>query len=96
VVDPGIRAALGQNTIEVSFNLRIWVAMYTTAPATRVYFRGDAASDAVFFPGPMMNNIPLTVGFDVGQGRVVYTSFHQERNLTPDMQTVLNLLVFEL
>jgi hypothetical protein len=96
VVDPGIRAALGQPTIQVSFDLPAWVAMYSTAPATRVYFRGTANSGTFFGPGPAMNNIPLTVGFDVGLGRVVYTSFHQERNLTPDMQAVLNLLVFEL
>ena len=68
----------------------------STAPATRVYFRGNAQSATIFGPGATMTNIPLTVGFDVGLGRVVFTSFHQERNLTPDMQTVLNLLVFEL
>jgi hypothetical protein len=100
VTDPGIRAALGQQTIQVSFDLDAWVAMFGTAPATRVYIRATAegAAYSLFGPGEnfTMNNIPLTVGFDVGQGRVVFTSFHQERNITPDMQQVLNLLVFEL
>ena len=100
VTDPGIRAALGQQTIQVSFGLGAGVGMFGTAPATRVYIRATAegAAYSLFGPGEnfTMNNIPLTVGFDVGQGRVVFTSFHQERNITPDMQQVLNLLVFEL
>ncbi|MEW5849506.1 MAG: carboxypeptidase-like regulatory domain-containing protein [Myxococcota bacterium] len=97
VVDPGIRAALGQQQIDVSYDLNQWVAMKTAAAATRIYIRGSA--DAInydTFATYSMANIPFTVGFDVGQGRVIYTSFHQERNITPDMQAVLNLLVFEL
>ena len=97
VTDPGIRAALGQNTVAISYDLPAWVAMQSTAPATRVYIRGTASgTNASGFGNVTMSNIPFTVGFDVGQGRVVYTSFHQERNLTPDMLAVLNLLVFEL
>jgi len=98
VVDPGIRAALGQSTVELSFDLAVWVMMRQTALATRVYIRGNPRQCAgcTCQPGATVNNVPLTVGFDVGQGRVVFTSFHQERNITDDMLQVLNLLVFEL
>lgn len=96
VVDPGIRAALGQQTVNLSFDLPAWVAMKSTAPATQTYIRGNAERSQGFFGTAQMANIPFTVGFDVGQGRVIFTSFHQERNVTPDMVAVLNLLVFEL
>lgn len=97
VVDPGIRAALGQNTVALSFDLPYWVAMFGTAPAVKVYFRGNAEWSGPFgIGGGTMTNIPFTVGFTVGAGRVIFTSFHQERNITQDMQQVLNLLVFEL
>ena len=39
---------------------------------------------------------PLSVGFTIGAGRVVFTTFHQEPSSDPEIEKLLRLLVFEL
>jgi hypothetical protein len=41
-------------------------------------------------------NIPHTVGFSFGAGKVLYTSFHQEPGINFDQERILQLLMFEL
>ena len=41
-------------------------------------------------------NAPLLVSHEQGAGKVLFTSFHHEAQLTADMEAILQYLVFEL
>jgi hypothetical protein len=43
-----------------------------------------------------VNEAPQIVGFHQGNGRVTYSSFHQEPGSHPDQLRILQLLMFEL
>ncbi len=92
VVDAPMSFALGQNSMELHYPLSAWVVIDDASPSTTVYIRGDAELDS----GTVLTNVPHTVAFRPGSGRVLFTSFHQEPGINPDMQRVLQLLIFEL
>lgn len=98
ITDPAMALALGQNTMEIHYPLGAWAAIEDVAPSTTVYIRGDADidedNDGVV--DGALTNVPHTVAFRPGSGRVLFTSFHQEPGINPDMQRVLQLLIFEL
>ncbi|MBI5497959.1 MAG: carboxypeptidase regulatory-like domain-containing protein [Deltaproteobacteria bacterium] len=100
VVDPGLRNALGQQTVSINYNLIQWVPASGAGSATRVYLRGNPEVCMDFFcdQTSVLNNVPLTVGFHPSSaaGKVIFTSFHQERQTTQDMDQILQMLVFEL
>ena len=95
VTDIQMAAALGQQTIPLHYPLDAWVVMESVSPSTTVYIRGDAD---VIEGGAVqtLTDVPHTIAFRPGSGRVLYTSFHQEAGINPDMQRVLQLLIFEL
>ena len=91
IVDVGLAAAMGTSTFDIHFNYTLWAIVESVAADTQVYTRGDApTSDGVKV------DVPLTVGFARGQGRVLYTSFHQEPGVDSATQQLLRLLMFEL
>ena len=98
VTDLTLAQALGQNTLELHYPLVAWAAMESVAAQVRVYIRANATIGlgvtGVFTQ--TLSNVPHTVGFQVGQGQVIYTSFHQEPGINVQMERVLQLLVFEL
>jgi hypothetical protein len=92
IVDVGMAQALGQSSMELHYPLISWAVIESAATTTTVYVRGDAPLDN----GTSLQDVPHTVAFRPGQGRVLFTSFHQEPGINPDMQRVLQLLIFEL
>jgi len=92
IVDGPMALALGQTAMELHYPLAYWAVMERVAATTTVYVQGDARTDA----GATLSAVPHTVAFRPGQGRVLFTSFHQEPGINPDMQRVLQLLIFEL
>lgn len=92
IVDAPMALALGQTSMVLHYPLLSWVVMESASPATTVYIRGDAEIDT----GATLRDVPHTVAFRPGLGRVLFTSFHQEAGINPDMQRVLQLLIFEL
>lgn len=92
IVDPTLSAQMGSSTIELHYPLGAWVPMQAVAASVQVYIRGDAPLE----DGTSLANVPHTVGFNAGAGRVIYTSFHQEPGISPAQERVLQLLMFEL
>ena len=45
--------------------------------------------------GQSISNAPLMLSHTPG-GKVLYTTFHNEPQMTQDMEKILNFLVFEL
>lgn len=99
VTDFALATMLGSNQIALHYPLGQWVIMASVAARVRVYIRGDAPwsnNPISLFPQGTLSNVPHTVSFSVGEGKVVYTSFHQEPGINQQMERVLQLLVFEL
>jgi hypothetical protein len=92
IVDLGLAGSLGSNIIDLHYPLLAWAAMQSVADYVTVYIRADAP----LLNAPTLTDVPHTVRFSAGQGRVLYTSFHQESNISPMMQQALRVLMFEL
>ena len=91
VSDPALASALGTSSVSIGYPYGFAV-MEGVAPGARVYIRGGAP----LWTGATLPNVPHTAGFTLGQGKVIYTSFHQEPGANPTLEQVLRLLMFEL
>lgn len=92
IVDPLLVASMGSSQIELHYPLVSWVPMEAVTSSVKIYIQGDAPID----DGSTLRDVPHTVGFNAGAGRVIYTSFHQEPGISPAQERVLQLLMFEL
>lgn len=92
ISDPQLAAAMGNADIELHYPLAAWVPMTSVAQGVTVYIRGDAPLN----DNTTLTNVPHTVGFNAGAGRVIYTSFHQEPGISEAQERVLDFLMFEL
>lgn len=90
IMDAQLVAYLDKSTVEIYFNLVAWIVMETAGEGTNVLVQGDVTAGTEF------PDAPLLVQFDHGEGRVTYTSFHDEAQATGDMQAMLSYLVFNL
>lgn len=84
VMDEGLLDYLGTGTIELNLNLGGWVPIESVAAEGKTYLMGlnDAA-----YPAYVAGN-PMLAAFRYGKGMVVYTTFHNEAQLTTT-QTLL-------
>lgn len=84
ITHPDLTAFLGDNRLEVAFDLGGWVQIAGSSVATNVLVRDGSR--------------PLMVLFDVGEagGRVAYTSFHNSAQASDAVSTILRALVFQL
>jgi hypothetical protein len=92
IVDANLATGMGTSSISLDYQLGEWVAMQAVASGVTVYITGDAPLE----DGSNLTDVPHTVGFNVGAGRVLYTSFHQEPGVNQNQERVLQLLMFEL
>lgn len=92
VLDPLLAAQLQTDEVAIHFGLTTWSVMAGVADSVEVYMSGDAP----LLDGEVIEDAPLIVGFDHGEGRVVYSSFHQEPGIGQDQENVLKLIMFEL
>ena len=92
IIDANLATGMGSSSIALDYQLPEWVAMQAAAPGVTVYITADAPLQ----DGTTLTNVPHTVGFNAGAGRVLYTSFHQEPGVNQNQERVLQLLMFEL
>ncbi|OGQ20451.1 MAG: hypothetical protein A2138_26740 [Deltaproteobacteria bacterium RBG_16_71_12] len=92
IVDDGLAGSLASTTIELHYPLLAWAVIQDVSQNVTVYIRADAP----LMDGTTLSNVPHTVRFLGGQGRVLYTSFHQEANISEQMEHALRILMFEL
>lgn len=84
VVDSALAAYLGKNTAQILFDLGSWVVVMGTGSSTDVLVRGSFSTTA-----GDINDKPLMVSFDQGNGIVAYTCFHNEAQVTEDARKLL-------
>lgn len=91
IVDSELAAAMGTDEMDITFDLGAWVVIDSVGVGTRVHVQGDVQTEQ----GPMSDR-PLTVSFTPGDGKVIYTSFHNEAQTTSDMDHILEFIVLGL
>jgi len=90
VVDEALHLALGKTTAAIDFNLSGWVVIDST-PSSDELLAGP-----VMVNGASKGAHPYAAQFAVGQGRVTYTSFHNEAQTTADMDKLLEQMLLGL
>ncbi len=93
VIDPALAQRMGSGVVGLHFGLTTWSVMVGTAPDVDVYIKADGVP---LLDGSVLDNVPMTVGFDHGSGRVVYSSFHEEPGIGEGQEQILKLIMFEL
>ena len=89
VVDPGLSARIG-STVELKFDLPDWKPARLSARGATVYIRGRYRTND---NGAIVES-PLLVRVPVGQGSIIFTSFHNEK-VNSELETkLLQFLVF--
>jgi hypothetical protein len=97
VLDETMQVLLGSQASLV-YDLDAWVVPLTARTATTVLISGDAPtidlqSDA---SGGTLRDVPLATRSIVGDGVVVYTTFHNEQQITVDMEVALKEIILSL
>ena len=82
--------------IEVIFNQGGWVVIDSVADDVEVLVEADIQYDDPVTGEIATRTSPLVVAFDVGAGRVVFTSFHNEAQITDDARDVLRFQLNQL
>lgn len=82
VCDPGLQESIGK-TISIHFDLGAWRQVSKIHRDVRVYVKGDAT----------LEKRPIVCGFAFGKGHVIYTSFHNEHQLSAEEKKLLKYLV---
>jgi len=93
VVDPTMQAVLGSAVADLHYDLAGWVMTVGAQSSTEVLVRGSPVS--LWEPHPL-EDVPLAVRFEAGAGRVVFTTFHNEPQITSDMELMLREIILSL
>jgi len=88
VTDPGLREIIGAD-IELTFDQEEWIAAAFAGEGLTSYLRGEfKVSDGG------RKTAPLLVKFPHGDGNVIFTSFHNEKQTSEKEKQLLKYLVF--
>lgn len=93
VVDPAMADLLGATTAEINFDLDAWVPVLGTQG--EVLLQADFDIYKGLF-GTSPKSGPLATRLSDGEGTLLYTSFHNERQSTDDMATLLQEIILSL
>lgn len=108
ITDPGLELYLMQKTVEIFYNLGSWAVMTDVSPGTEVIMRGDVRvyEGISFSPLPrssplaaqankILTNVPLAASFEYEKGFVIYTTFHNEPQLTELQRKLLEYFIIK-
>jgi M6 family metalloprotease-like protein len=109
VTDGGLRNYLGSNKLDIYYDLGAWVVIDSVAADTKVLLTSDVDVTAGAPPltptlqrptsptkssaKSMLDDSILAATFQSGNGSVVYTTFHNEANISEDIQKFLEYSV---
>ncbi len=84
---------LESHTVDINFNMDVWAVVESVGPATDPQFRADAETSA----GVLEDLILMGIYDDpIGNGRAIFTSFHNNAQATDDMEDILEFMIFQL
>jgi hypothetical protein len=92
IVDPSLSEALDSKKIHLRFDLGQWKAAAFGGPRVKTLIQGKYIKELSRQP----TVAPLMVKFQVGEGTVIFTSFHNEKQNSRMEKQLLQYLVFTL
>lgn len=92
VVDTVVAYAVGDDTAEIIYDLDAWVVLDQAGEGVDVLVQADVVTMTAT---SALTDRPLAVRFSPG-GRVVFTSFHNDRQITRDMDAALREIILSL
>ena len=102
VLEPGLAEYVGAGNVDIGFNFGNFAIVSQLAPGVTTYLQGDIQY-RVNGSVSTLTDVPVTVGFSDGAGRVIFTSFHQESDSDGNTEVldgpedlVLRYLIFSL
>lgn len=99
VLSPEFQKALRPLTsISIKFDLPAWVIAEKLGTPMPGGSTVHIEAPTVDTPSETLTNVPLVISYKPApdSGTVYFTSFHHEEELNPEMQKVLNFLIFQL
>ena len=97
VLDETMIMALGSSIADIGYDLDAWVVPMSVGNDATIMIQGDAPTWDITtgLPSSTYNNVPLAIQFMPG-GRVIYTTFHNEIQMTMDMEIALKEIILSL
>lgn len=92
IIDSDLAGALGTSNVTLNYPLGAWAIVQDASSDVNVYIQGNAET----FGFETLSNVPHTLSFRVGDGRVTYSSFHQEPGINIQQEQILHYLMFML
>lgn len=89
-----LREHLGKDKVEIIFDLGGWVVIDSLEKGSDAQIWVTA--DSVRAGNEKMLNVPIMIYFSYNQGKVLYTSFHNEAQVTDDMLKILIRIIYGL
>lgn len=100
VTDSALAAALEKTSVQLLYDKDSWAVLAPSQPAgVAVWVKGGVQADpdhSAGTPAVSLTDAPLLVSVPYGQGRIVFTTFHNSPNHNADIEAILRHLVFEL
>lgn len=96
VFDAAMQGSLGSDQAQITFDLDVWITAEGAGPgtSTMVYSKYQYWNDT--YTKLNDGEGPLAVKLETAGGRVIFTSFHNEQQVTLDMVTLMEEIIFAL
>jgi hypothetical protein len=91
VIDPSMIALLGRDQADLNYDLAMWAVAEGVGPTTTTLLTGSFP----LWPSGHIEHAPLAVELNDG-GRVIFTTFHNEPQMTEDMEIILKEIILSL
>ena len=94
VIDQNMKDILDSNKANIAFDLGSWIVMDDIQDDVESLIRGDSPiMDPMTGNESTLNDKPLAVRFSSGEGKVVFTSFHNaHQHTTFDMRAIREII----
>lgn len=97
VIDANMQAVLGKNTASINYDLASWAVMESNESSATALLTGDVRYfDWNTWASGTLRDVPLAVQIKPSGGNMIYTSFHNERQTTGDMDKMLEEIILSL
>lgn len=91
VFDANMMAVVGGNTAQLTYDLDAWIVPVSVLSSATPMVRGDART----FSAGVIEDAPLAVKVE-RNGVAIFTTFHNERQITIDMESLLEEIILNL
>lgn len=94
ITNTDLQQFTGKATASIAYDLGAWKMLQSISATPSVLLRGTVTGyDEVTFEPQTFQNQALAIAITHGQGRVVYTTFHNEAGVTADQLAVLRFFI---